>query len=519
MSVERGSVTEQPRKQKGKLFRRAIAHVGLAGLALSSVACDLKPSATPEPTPISSVVDNEANKDMDHVVISGGIRVDFAIDQLPLQIPIEVTLPDGKKVSLDKEEMLKSRDNAIQNKEPQLISIFPLDTSSDFRYSSEHPKTSELPDDVLSEEELESKGVKIVQADNTDLHIRKSAFEKGGLLEDFNNTGRKLTIVLANVPYIVNNGGFKWDNINGTDWKIYIPNIEAQQSAIDAYREKMISKFEEELKNQLQDKSAQEASSEIMRLKTNIFFYKNLLTGSQIAEEIASSSQKELAGIYLLGGGGGETTMITGGKTTVMIIECTRDGCSTTQKIINDEEKRVTTRTPYNDSTIVVAVGNTFQAFEGLFFDESGNLAPVKGSYGGSGLNSDQTYPDLSNFKLNPNASDEGPDFYPYAGQTPGLVLRHEIDHDRLMAQQWNEGGAMNMNEYDTDTKAMEGVRQAWEKWVKSGYKDNTGFPFIFRLPDGTYILTRKNKEKNGKSLRRKHLRARRLNRLETAIQ
>lgn len=514
MSVERGSVTEQPRKQKGKLFRRAIAHVGLAGLALSSMAaCDLKPSATPEPTPtpISSVVDNEANKNMDHIVTPGGIRVDFALDQLPLQIPIEVTLPDGKKVSLDKEEVLESRDNAIQNKEPQLISIFPLDTSYDFRYSSEHPKTSELPDDVLSEEELESKGVKIVQADNTDLHIRKSAFEKGGLLADFNNTGRKLTIVLANVPYIIN-GGFKWDSVNGTDWKIYIPNIEAQKSAIDAYRAEMLSKFEGELENQIQDESAQEASSKIIRLKTNVFFYKNLLTDSQIAEEIASSSQKEVAGIYLLGVGGGEVTMITGGKTTVMIIECTRDGCSTTQKIINDEEKRVTTRTPYNDSTIVVAVGKTFQEFEGLFFDESGNLAPVEGRYGGSGLNSGQTYPDPSNFKLNPNASDEGPDFYPYAGQTPGFVLRHEIDHDRLMAQQWNEGGAMNMNEYDTDMRAMEGVRQAWEKWVKSGYKDNTGFPFVLRLPDGTYILTRK--KKSGKSLRREHLRARRLNRL-----
>ncbi|MDO8599828.1 MAG: hypothetical protein Q7R44_00240, partial [bacterium] len=188
-----------------------------------------------------------------------------------------------------------------------------------------------------------------------------------------------------------------------------------------------------------------------------------------------------------------------GGKTIEMITECTKDGCSTTQKTVNDEEKRVTTRTPYGDSTIVIAVGKTFQEFQGLFFDELGNLVSVGRRYGRSGLNSDQTYPDPSSFKLNPNASPKGPDFYPYGAQTLGFALRHEISHDILMAQQWNNSGTMDTNEYDTDMKAMESLKQAWERWVNSGYKDNSGYPFILRLPDGTYILTRKKPHKSSK--------------------
>jgi hypothetical protein len=42
----------------------------------------------------------------------------------------------------------------------------------------------------------------------------------------------------------------------------------------------------------------------------------------------------------------------------------------------------------------------------------------------------------------------------------------------------------------------MDGISRAWKKWVDSGYKDDSGYYFVFSLPGGGYIMTKHKGEK-----------------------
>lgn len=88
------------------------------------------------------------------------------------------------------------------------------------------------------------------------------------------------------------------------------------------------------------------------------------------------------------------------------------------------------------------------------------------------------------------DASPDKPESYPYGAQTAGLTLRHESAHDEFIAQKFMKGEAPHYSEYDTDMKAMETIRNAWERWERSEFTDNSGYYFIFSLPEGGYILT-----------------------------
>lgn len=129
-------------------------------------------------------------------------NIKVAIDKDGL--PVKYILPDGREVLLDKEKVLKAKESAISSEEPEIIEVIPLPISRESQYkpSVEHPKTSELPKDVLSEDKLKAKRVSIIPAKNTNLYITEGAFAEGGPLESFNKTGTGLTIVLIDGPVI-----------------------------------------------------------------------------------------------------------------------------------------------------------------------------------------------------------------------------------------------------------------------------------------------------------------------------
>lgn len=127
-------------------------------------------------------------------------------------IPLRYVFPNGKQVNFDKVEMERLKGKATASGEPEIITVIPYgqkEKPSKFRHTPEHPQTLNLPKDVLTTEELEKRGITIIQPPKNpdypnpvNLYIRKGAFEEGAPLADFNNTGRKLTIALVDAPFL-----------------------------------------------------------------------------------------------------------------------------------------------------------------------------------------------------------------------------------------------------------------------------------------------------------------------------
>lgn len=99
------------------------------------------------------------------------------------------------------------------------------------------------------------------------------------------------------------------------------------------------------------------------------------------------------------------------------------------------------------------------------------------------------SHPDPADFVKFP-VSPNDPSAYPYGAQAIGQALLHEIAHDELIAQRQLKGLPKNRSEYDADIRAMERIRDGWEKWKNSGFIDDSGYFFIFSLREGGYILT-----------------------------
>ena len=78
------------------------------------------------------------------------------------------------------------------------------------------------------------------------------------------------------------------------------------------------------------------------------------------------------------------------------------------------------------------------------------------------------SHPNPADFLVNPKATSDDPKSYPYSGQTAGQSLRHELEHDLLIKQNFIEGKGLDYSEYNTDVGAMNGIQEAWEKWEKS---------------------------------------------------
>jgi len=398
-------------------------------------------------------------------LMAGNVRVEVDREGLP----VEYILSDGKRVSFDREEVKKLREKAILSQEPEIITMLPVEgansksSESQYKPSPEHPKVTELPEDVLSEEELGKRGVKIIQADNTSLFIRDGAFVEGSPLADFNNTGRKLTIVLLN-----NNSAVVDDPKYRESIEAIIPYKVLTLENYRAYqiftREKILGWEREDIKEGkkralLNNEIFPNHDDDLLGLKIYLYRYQNMTEGELFLDQLDLGWNA--GGVYLKG--------------------------------VN------------LNPTILISVGKTYIPDLFLYFDSSGkikaasfsSLPKVSGYFDPPTTTSinhnpkaEETHPDPKDFPINPKVTPNQASSYPYGSygttrQKPGFILRHEISHDK--------GGMKIREEYDTDMKAMEGIKSAWEKWANSGFTDNSGFYFVFSLQEGGYMLTKNN--------------------------
>lgn len=413
---------------------------------------------------------------------------DFAGDDIKITIdeegfPVKYVLPDGKEVFFDRDEVRKIRTRAMSSNEPEIITAVLLNDKAtvEFNYSSEKPQARQLPKDVLTKEELEKRGIEIIQADNANLYIREGAFAEGAPLEAFNKTGGKLIIALVDGPvvssYLMSDPKYAYVKAR----LLQEPGIEdpkIKEESIAQYREKEVEKGErilERLRQKAKElaekiKTLQNPNQDLLKELSNtknlildykfwVYIDKNM-TDKDILAKIASRSS-DAAGLYSPGGIGQNS--------------------------------------PFSPPIIFLAVGGVGdQEYRTVYFTPEGRVNVSEPTVF---LNIDsrplpsQTHPNPKDFKINKSASPENPRHYLYGGQTPGQSLRHDLKHDVQAREQWIKEGKLpdlnEYNEYKADMKAMDGIREAWEKWQGSGFTDNTGYPFVFSLPEGGYIFTK----------------------------
>lgn len=422
--------------------RRSLLAWGLKGAAVAAAYTAVGCEAAPKKPDVVDVVTTPEN-----ALEVNGYKIFINGEGLPYKYKD----PAGQETEFDIKAVQASRESALKREESEVVDLIPVPPSSfissTVSYSPDHPETSKLPDDVLSEAELREHGIKIIQADNTTLSIRKGAFENGGPLAQFDGK-RKLIIAVLDAPAVIYSAAqdSKYDEVRKLlhQKEIYVKN----------YRFVKVAQIEEEINNLRNDASVKAAVGQdtLLSLKVLEYEYRHTITDEQIAFE-ASVDTAEAAGQYFYPDISGIT-----------------------------------------DTAVVFIAAGSYNRPSGLirvFFDSNGNCQVdhtddteyIGGDYSPQ---ASQTYPDPLKFRFNKNAKADIPGSYPYGGQTAGQILRHELEHDELIA----ESTKPNFSEYYTDINAMEEIRNARFSWLESGYKDNSGYCFVFSLNDGGYILT-----------------------------
>lgn len=452
-------------------------------------------SATPQPRPIlersTPAVPPTPTPEAEYKTYSVGLLT-FSLGEDG--IPISYKTLDGKIVKLDRNKLLEVRKKALANKEPEVFDIIPeqeVKKVSSPSNSKEHPVKKDLPEDVLSTDELAKRGIEIMQADNTDLYIRKGAFEKGEALADYASGKYRMKIVLLNAPVVsdVYMSDPKYKEIK--DAYLGKGSLLGERSEtrvdIEKYRKEQIKWLEQNLedmrkkyKGENEINNSRKAYSDIISaIKIRLFEYQNKSYEELFVE---AANEKEAAGI--------QTTMrLQDGQFGILIIAA-------------------------------VGEGKQYPRTVHIFVDEKGQFQFSMGLGGGvAGFEpkAEYSHPDPSWFMRNPSASKDNPKSYPYEGQATGQILRHEIKHDQLKYGPGRnvktedfkrpdgtinslalfEATRGNWSEYDTDEQTMEDIKSAWQRWKDSGYKDDSGYHFVFRLKSGGYILTKKPETSN----------------------
>lgn len=401
---------------------------------------------------------------------------------------VKYVLPDGKKVSLDREEVKKLSEKAIASGEPEIIAIVPKNETPErkFQYTPEKPRTRHLPKDVLSPKELKKRGITIIQPPPSvdhprpvNLFIREGAFKEGERLAEINRIDHPLTIVLVDGPFLGER--FLQDSRYDTVRPMLKQPNENQEEIIERYKQSLINSLEDTRLGRVRwiDKNERIllVKAEIAAMAKGFVGKEAILTNMAMPDGIYARD-KFTVGLHVM--------RAQSSSTTVLRVHVDDSSVTTEEK---EEEKHPVEKTS-KKSTIFVSVGEQSPktSFTYIYFKPNGSLAHGDSRIGFLAYTPEsnmipkarQTHPNPKDFKLDSQASHENND-YPYGAQTPGLLARHEDEH------------IYTFNEFDADMNAMEGIKRAYRRWVESGFTDNSGYYFVFSLPPeegGGYILT-----------------------------
>ncbi len=381
------------------------------------------------------------------------------------RIPVRCETRDGQKILFDLKETEKARQKAIDSKDSQVLKLISvIQEEKKYIESSVQPRTTELPSDVLSEEELGQKGVKIIQAEATQLHIRKGAFEKNEPLEEFNNSDRKLMVVLVDGPYLFQRflSDQKYDEVREAAHGIDSGNISYYGDKYDQVTPEVMSEIRQK---------------EIKRLKNDVSSIKKDQEGLTSYSIVRERMQKDL--VYF--------------ESRIKALE---DGVLTDEDLalyfsvgINRFYAQGWYKENYQGKTLIFMAVTQRKPRDlfSIYFDSDGKCQAtsykdtVMALHKGSKPRLEQTHPEPVK---------------PLSGEVshPGWVVRHELKHDKTRLEPNS-----SYDEEMMDQLVIEDLSVAYEIWRNSlsGKKSNGDekYHFVFSLPEdegGGYILTQK---------------------------
>jgi len=377
----------------------------------------------------------------------------FFIDQD--ELPVAYRSPDQKMTYFDIRKLNQCRKKAITEKEVQIFDSITIPKFKEAQVPStpERPILEQLPKDTLTSQELTKLGIEIMQSDNTQLYIRKGAFLPGAQLERYASGENKLKIVLLNAPFIADI--FLKDpkysqvlpfllNTEGA-----IPTLPEQTTDVmNAYRLQMKIKIEYELADSYLKKASgtgdmKEVDSDILSGKYRLYINEHISDEDLYWEMLATSLKKAPSGVYTI--------------------------------IPAKSEKEP------ECSLIVLSVGEgkKIPGSISITCDGEGNFNLYTFSeillFGDSNPKASQSYFYSSFLKLSTG------EVYKFEGPS-GFTLRHEVEHDKDRERE--------LDEYHIDEEAAKTLDGAHKQWKEKGI--DTGYYYVFRLPDGRYILTEK---------------------------
>lgn len=475
-------VEQQP---KNTLSRRSfLKKIGqLAAVAGITMLTGRTAHAQPEKDPSAgtsvtesrtTVPEQEQTHAAPREVVEHGVRIFYGADNLPTHY----ILPDGTKVNLEREKLLAAKEQAIKNREIEFVSITPLETEENEENekqptSPEHPVLNERPDNVLSEQELAKRGIKIFQSPQVEFFIRSAAFKDGGIFAGYKEGGdRKLNIVFLDsvvvaAPFATDERyreieGYLNDPVYTKTDTFLEPNF------IEDYK-KTQTKLLANLRNQIESNNGNKeyASSIVSDVKEMLFKLEHL-PKDQVLKLLAEKN-------------------------------CPRAGLYVPPYDPDHSYLRYPQKSKENPNTAVmfIAAGESVVPKEELkmFFNEDGTFKIVteKNTRRSYLPTEQQSMPDPSKYTINPEANEFDRDSYPYGPQDVVNTIYHEGEHDVLVGEAIHNDEYPETSEFQTDMNGMQRVKNVWKRWKASGFTDDSESSFGFRLKNGKYIIFKRN--------------------------
>jgi len=395
------------------------------------------------------------------------------------QIPVKVVYGKGSQartVNYDRDRMLSLRQNSEKDGFYNLVDLIDLkEPPTPTPNSTDRPIIEELLKDTLSDKELEKRGIKIIQSDNTKLYIRRSAFEEGQPLAHYQeDSKKKLTIVLLNAPVMSRRCLDKYPQFSSLFPDGYFWDDQYKDQPLEDFRQQIVGRYTE-------------LEKKLIGLIEQTQKIKN--TEGKIEEEKGKILQ-ELQSLLL------ETQCLQ-----FLFQRATPEDLNLARMFYDKENGEnnpsvgVHFRNPKNpnESYIFATVGKGAENITNkkrycLYYNEVGKLSIKEisvGFFNPKGADktpkSTESYPRASDFKEEIRQLRKK-----YFPLTAGLILRHEINHDHPLSSDFDPN-----DESQVEEKAVSQFEAAWQRWVENG--DNTGYCFIFSLPEGGgYILTKR---------------------------
>jgi hypothetical protein len=439
--------------------RREFLKVGgilAAGLALlklgvglrNSEGSDSSTTVTPTSTP-----ENRSEIQPDEIMFTyNGIQV-WGERVENTRIPTRWQDSQGNSGTFDREALLALNQQAITNNETRFLTPQRVqqERSSPTLNQSERPLITDLPEDIVSHEELSARGIEVIASPKRSLTFRQSMFEQGGIL-DFHQQAndQRLKIVLVDNPTLSRYAfeDTRYDSVREIIDDIFLEeNLLSPEQIRQHYRES----FEAHMR------SSSFGRDEI----------------AAKAEAIVTLTDQEIIdwGIYPHSVGGlhqqqGHRESLTD---TCAIFMPMGDRPRNVDFLV------VKTQPQENQFSVSVVTIDTSVDL---------GLSPSKA------LSSNQSYPEPAQFELTDSESTLLAGVNPET-TTPGFVLRHELFHHRrhyLESTNAEVEGSVD-SESQTDIDARNSIEEAFTHQQATG-SDSKYAVILSSIDNGYHVIT-----------------------------